>query len=95
VSDTGARVLRLVTTYRPPAAPRGRIGAYLAAAGLRLVTTRAGWSYADCPECGMFGALTLDADGARWRSSCGCFGRFALGEPEAVALFHRAAGHAS
>jgi len=95
VTDTGARILRLVTTYRPPASPRGRIAAYLAAAGIRLVTTPAGWSYADCPECGMFGALTVDADGARWRSSCGCYGRFALGEPAAVALFHASAGHAS
>ena len=90
-----ARTLRLVTTYRPPARPAGRIADYLAAAGVRLVTTPAGWSYADCPECGMFGALTLDADGLRWRSSCGCYGRFALGEPAAVAIFHRMAGHAS
>jgi hypothetical protein len=95
MSDTGARVLGLVTTYRPPASPPGRIAAYLTAAGVRLVTTRAGWSYADCPTCRAFGQLTVDADGARWRSSCGCFGRFALGEPEAVALFHRMAGHAS
>ena len=89
------RILRLVTTYRPPTPPRGRIAAYLAAAGVRLVTTPAGWSYADCPECGAFAQLTVDADGTRWRSSCGCFGRFPLGEPEAVALFHRMAGHAS
>ncbi len=88
-------VLRLVTSYRPAARPVGRIAAYLAAAGLRLVPTPAGWSYADCPACRAFGALTVDADGARWRSSCGCFGRFALGEPEAVALFHRTVGHAS
>ena len=90
-----AQVLRLVTSYRTPASPRGRIGAYLAASGVRLVTTPAGWLYGDCPACGMFGALTLDADGLRWRSSCGCYGRFPLGEPEAVALFHRMAGHAS
>ncbi|HEX7400168.1 MAG TPA: hypothetical protein VF302_10390 [Candidatus Limnocylindrales bacterium] len=95
MTDTGARVLRLVTTYRPPASQPGRIAAYLAAAGVRLVTTPAGWSYADCPECGMFGALTLDADGLRWRSSCGCYGVRPLGEPAAMALFHASAGHAS
>ena len=92
---TSARVLRLVTTYRSPASPPGRIAAYLEAAGVHLVSTPAGWSYADCPECGAFAGLALDADGLRWRSSCGCFGRFALGEPAAVALFHRMAGHAS
>jgi len=88
-------ILRLVTSYRPPARPAGRIAAYLAAAGLRLVMTPAGWAHADCPECGRFAGLTVDADGRRWRSSCGCYGRFPLGEPEAVGLFHRAAGHAS
>ena len=88
-------ILRRVTSYRAPASQPGRIAAYLAAGGLRLVTTPGGWSYCDCPTCGRFGALTVDADGARWRSSCGCFGRFPLGEPEAVALFHRMAGHAS
>ena len=90
-----AQVLRLVTTYRPPASPRGRIAEFIAAAGVRLVSTPAGWWYADCPACGAFAQLTVDADGTRWRSSCGCFGRFALGEPAAVALFHRMAGHAS
>ena len=45
--------------------------------------------------CGAFGALTVDADGARWRSSCGCYGVRPLGEPAAVALFHASAGHAS
>ena len=88
-------ILRRVTSYRAPASQPGRIAAFLAAAGLRLVTTPAGWSYADCPACRAFAQLTLDADGLRWRSSCGCFGRFPLGEPEAVALFHRMAGHAS
>ena len=88
-------ILRRVTSYRAPATPPGRIADYLTAAGLRLVTTPAGWSYADCPACCAFGALTLDANGARWRSSCGCFGRFALGEPAAVALFNQRAGHAS
>jgi hypothetical protein len=92
---SNARTLRLATTYRPPASPPGRIAAYLAATGLRLVMTRAGWAYADCPACGRFAGLALDADGLRWRSTCGCFGRFPLGEPEAVALFHRTAGHAS
>jgi hypothetical protein len=95
MTDTAARVLRLVTTYRPPARPAGRIAAYLAATGVALVTTPAGWAYADCPACGRFGGLALDADGLRWRSTCGCFGRFPLGEPAAVALFHRMAGHAS
>jgi hypothetical protein len=90
-----AQVLRLVTTYRSPTSPPGRIAAYLAAAGVHLVSTPAGWAYADCPACGRFAGLALDADGLRWRSSCGCFGRFALGEPQAVALFHRMAGHAS
>ena len=88
-------ILRRVTSYRAPASQPGRIAAYLTAAGVRLVATPAGWWYADCPACGAFAQLTVDADGARWRSSCGCFGRFALGEPAAVALFHRAAGHAS
>jgi hypothetical protein len=91
----GARVLGLVTAVRPPASPRGRIAEFIAAAGVRLVSTPAGWWYADCPACRAFAQLTLDADGLRWRSSCGCFGRFPLGEPEAVALFHRMAGHAS
>jgi hypothetical protein len=95
MTDTGARVLRLVTIYRPRPARPGRIAAYLAAAGVRLVSTPAGWWYADCPACGAFAQLTVDADGARWRSSCGCFGRFALGEPAAMALFHASAGHAS
>ena len=88
-------ILRLVTSYRAPASQPGRIAAYLAAAGLRLVATPAGWSYADCPACGAFGALTVDAYGARWRSSCGCYGVRPLGEPAAVALFHASAGHAS
>ena len=94
MTDTAARILRTVTAVRPPGRPVGRIAAYLAGAGVALVTTPAGWAYADCPECRRFAGLALDADGLRWRSTCGCFGRFPLGEPQAVALFHRTAGHA-
>lgn len=86
-------LLPVLTAYRRPASPAGRIAAYLEAAGLRLVSTPAGWSHGACPRCGTFGALSVDADGRRWRSSCGCFGSRALGEPEAVALFHRIIGH--
>lgn len=86
-------LLPVLTAYRPPKPAPGRIAAWLLAAGVRLVETPAGWRYGDCPTCGTFAALTLDVGGAHWRSACGCFGRRPLGEPEAVALFHRVAGH--
>jgi len=86
-------LLPTLTAWRLPKPAPGRIAAYLAAAGVRLIPTPAGWAYGDCPICSTFAGLTLDADGHRWRSACGCLGRFALGEPEAVALFHRVAGH--
>jgi len=88
-------LLPTLTAWRLPTPAPGRIAAYLAAAGVRLIPTPAGWAYGDCPACSTFGALSVDADGAHWRSSCGCYGRRPLGEPEAAALFHRVAGHAA
>lgn len=90
-----AQFLATLTAYRRPAPPPGRIAAWLIASGLRVVATPGGWSYADCPACSTFAALTIDADGCHWRSACGCYGRHRLGEPEAVALFHARAGHAA
>jgi hypothetical protein len=93
-ADATPERVDLVTRVRQAAPAPGKLARTLTAAGVRLVASRAGGSYGDCPACGSFAGLALDADGAHWRSSCGCFGRFALGEPEAAALLHRA-GHAS
>ena len=86
-------LLPVLTSYRRPKPAPSRIESWLLAAGVRLVETPAGWRYGDCPTCGTFAGLTLDADGHRWRASCGCYGRRPLGEPEAAALFHRLIGH--
>lgn len=48
-----------------------------------------GW-YCDCPRCGAFAGVQVEADGRRWRSACGCFGWRVLDELDALLMIRAA-----
>lgn len=47
--------------------------------------------YADCPKCGAFAGVQVEADGQHWRSACLCFGRKRLDELDLLLLVRSAA----